>query len=168
MNPAAGSFTVTPRLQRHFATFAAAPPAGDAARGMLSALLVGHLQAPGFSDALRALGPKLADATVDLHAAVTAAFVPSAVRFHYVFTLRELFAVAGGLLRMTPAAFGAHPVKAVRLWVHECERVYGDRLMDEPDAATFARLRAAATKQHFEALGLVSSAIHTVAPVAAQ
>jgi dynein heavy chain len=80
----------------------------------------------------------------------------SAVRFHYVFTLRELSAVVGGLLRMTPGAFGAHPLKAARLWAHECERVYADRLVTDADVATFSALRAAVVKKHLAALGVVS------------
>jgi dynein heavy chain len=76
MNPTAGSFTVTPRLQRHFATFGVGAPAADAARGVFWALLGGHLAGAGFSEEVRAVGKRLVDAAVDLHAAVVNAFVP--------------------------------------------------------------------------------------------
>lgn len=65
------------------------------------------------------------------------------------FNLRELSAVAMGLCRMTPVAF-REPLIAVRLWVHECERVLGDRLVSEVDQAQFQEMRVAATRKYFE------------------
>ena len=45
----------------------------------------------------------------------------------------------------------------VRLWVHECERVLGDRLVSEADGARFAEFRSQITRKHFEDLPLVSN-----------
>ncbi len=148
LNPGAGSFAVSPRLQRHFATFVVAPPAPEAARALAEALLAGHLAAAPFGPALRALAPALAAAAADLHAAVAAGFTPTAACWQYAFTLRDLAAVVAGMLRMTPAAFADQPLKAARLWAHEAERVYADRLLDDADAARFFEMRAAAARRH--------------------
>jgi dynein heavy chain len=40
----------------------------------------------------------------------------------------------------------------VRLWIHECERVFRDRLVSDADAAKFDEFRAAATRKYFEEL----------------
>ena len=148
MNPTSGSFTISGRLQRHFATFFVPSPPSETAVSMFSALVQGHLAGPEWSDEMKKLGPALVEASVDLHKAVVHTFIPSAVRFHYIFTLREVAAVISGLLRMTPSAFGARPLKAARLWAHECERVYADRLTSDADLATFDKLKGAAARRH--------------------
>jgi len=37
----------------------------------------------------------------------------------------------------TPANFRGQPEKLARLWVHECNRVYQDRLLFDKDIETF-------------------------------
>lgn len=54
-----------------------------------------------------------------------------------------------------PARAPAYPLQVVRLWVHECERVMGDRLVSEADGARFAEFRGQVTRKHFEDLPLV-------------
>lgn len=46
--------------------------------------------------------------------------------------------VCQGLLFSTPECLKT-PVDLVRLWLHEAERVYGDKLVDEKDQTTFGR-----------------------------
>jgi dynein heavy chain len=50
----------------------------------------GHLESADFEAPIKRLGAKLIDAALDLHAAVANSFLPSAVKFHYQFNLREL------------------------------------------------------------------------------
>ena len=57
---------------------------------MYSSLLNGRLEEGGFAPAVRNLGPRLVDATIELHRNVMQGFLPSAVKFHYQFNLREL------------------------------------------------------------------------------
>lgn len=53
-----------------------------------------------------------------------------------------------GLCRMTAAQF-KDAVSCVRLWIHECERVFADRLISEADIAKFTDLRVNTTKKFF-------------------
>ena len=57
---------------------------------MYSSLLNGKLESGGFATPIRQLGGQLVDATIDLHRNVMQGFLPSAVKFHYQFNLREL------------------------------------------------------------------------------
>ena len=45
MNPTAGSFTITERLQRHFSTFTVAMPTEADQRAIYGSILTGHLEA---------------------------------------------------------------------------------------------------------------------------
>lgn len=147
MNPTAGSFNITPRMQRHFATFAVQMPPADIVRSIYLALVDGHLSGR-FTPDVAKLSSKLVDATLELHRLVTSQFVTSAVKFHYQFNLRDLSSLAQGLCRMLPEVF-TQPVDAVRLWVHETERVYLDRMISAADMAGFTELRRGVTKRYF-------------------
>ena len=149
MNPTAGSFTITPRMQRHFVTLAVAMPGADVVRAIFSAIVEGAVAAAGLDEPVARLAPRLVEATIELHRVVMHNFLPSAVKFHYQFNLREMANVVAGLCRMTKAEYRA-PLAAARLWVHECERVFRDRLVSDADAAKFDELRAGVAKRHFE------------------
>ena len=53
----------------------------------------GHLQQQGFDPEVIKLSGKLVDATIELHRHVMNNFLPSAVKFHYQFNLRELSSI---------------------------------------------------------------------------
>ena len=54
-----------------------------------------------------------------------------------------------GLLRMTKDNFKS-TTKVARLWVHECERVFRDRLVNEHDLAKYDDMLSAALKTWFK------------------
>ena len=53
----------------------------------------GHLQQQSFDSEVIKLSGKLVDATIELHRHVMNNFLPSAVKFHYQFNLRELSSI---------------------------------------------------------------------------
>ena len=88
MNPTAGSFQITPRMQRHFVTFGVMMPGPEIVRSIYSQMIDGHLS--DFEPEVARLSSKLTDATIELHKHVMNNFLPSAVKFHYQFNLRDL------------------------------------------------------------------------------
>lgn len=42
------------------------------------------------------------------------------------------------------------PLDLVRLWLHEAERVYGDKMVDEKDQEALRRVTIASTKKFFD------------------
>lgn len=89
MNPTAGSFNITPRMQRHFVTFAVQMPGAEIVRSIYFQIVDGHLQ-QGFDNDVVKLSAKLVDSSIELHRTVMNNFLPSAVKFHYQFNLREM------------------------------------------------------------------------------
>ncbi|KFM23536.1 Dynein beta chain, flagellar outer arm [Auxenochlorella protothecoides] len=102
MDPAAGSGCITPRLQRHFATFAVTCPAPASAQSIFIQLTKPHFSGGFKKPVLEAVSGPLATAMVDLHAAVQSSLLPNSVKFHYNFNLRELVGVARGMRLASP------------------------------------------------------------------
>ena len=137
MNPTAGSFTITERLQRHFATFTVAMPTEADQRAIYGSILSGHLEA--FDASISAMHGPLVDMTMDLLSLMIAKFLPSAVKFVYNWNLRELDNVFNGLTRMNPDHYHT-PLQCMRLYIHEINRTFSDRLNDEADLNKFREL----------------------------
>ncbi len=123
MNPTAGSFTINPRLQRHFVTFAVSFPSQDSLFTIYNAILSDHLDASGnkFPFLVRKMCSNIVQATLQLHTKVSLVFMPTAVKFHYIFNLRDLSNVFQGLLFATNDCVST-PTEIVRLWCHETHR----------------------------------------------
>ena len=147
MNPTAGSFNITPRMQRHFATFAVQMPSKAVISTMFAQIIDGHLK--NFDPDISKYAQKVADASIELHNLVANTFLPSAVKFHYQWNLRELSNITQGICRTLPE-FYTNPADLVRLWIHECERVFSDRMTLISDIEKFDNMRVTVTKKYFE------------------
>ncbi|KAF5274393.1 hypothetical protein FQA39_LY07273 [Lamprigera yunnana] len=150
MNPTAGSFTIDPRLQRHFCVFAISFPTQDACFHIYSSILRQHLTAT-----INKFPPEIADqsefvvnAALNLHDKVAQTFLPTAIKFHYTFNLRDLSNVFQGMLFTNGEAVNSK-VFIIRLWMHESYRVYGDRLVDRKDQDVFQKLMLESLKKCF-------------------
>ncbi|XP_071429942.1 dynein axonemal heavy chain 17 isoform X2 [Pithys albifrons albifrons] len=151
MNPTAGSFTIDSRLQRHFCILAVSFPSWETLQTVYGTILKQHLARQQVPLALQKMQPQLVAAALALHKRVASTFLPTAIKFHYLFNLRDLSNIFQGLLFSTPECLKS-PVDLVRLWLHEAERVYGDKLVDEQDQASFRKLLADTCKASFQDL----------------
>ncbi len=134
MNPSAGSFQISERVQRYFSVLACGMPNGEDLSNIFISILDGHLQS--FVPAVEALLDSLVQATIFLHNRVSEKFLPSAVKFVYNWNMREYANVFQGICRSDPKVITT-PIQMCRLWVHECSRVFCDRLLDETDISRF-------------------------------
>lgn len=66
---------------------------------------------------------------MDLYYTIIERLPRTPVKFHYIFNLRDLSRVYEGLLQSTIDKFDSK-AKFIRLWRHECMRVFADRLID--------------------------------------
>ncbi|CAI9163741.1 unnamed protein product [Rangifer tarandus platyrhynchus] len=152
MNPTSGSFTIDPRLQRHFCVFAVSFPGQEALTSIYSTILTQHLSYRSAPLVVQRMSSHLVASALALHQKVTSTFLPTAIKFHYVFNLRDLSNIFQGLLFST-AEILKLPLDLVRLWLHEAERVYGDKMVDEKDQDMLRRVTITSTKKFFDDLG---------------
>lgn len=78
---------------------------------------------------------------------VSNAFRKTAANFHYEFNMRHLTNVFEGLLKAHPKNF-VQGEQLVHLWLHESERVYGDRLVSLA-RSYYARFATAITREEY-------------------
>ncbi|NWT53909.1 DYH9 protein, partial [Erythrocercus mccallii] len=149
MNPTAGSFTINPRLQRHFCVFALSNPDQDSLARIYSTILVQHLASGNFSQAVQKSAQQLIALALGLHRKVAATFLPTAVKFHYVFNLRDFSNIFQGLLFSTPECL-KQPQDLVKLYLHESNRVYRDRMAEEMDCDTFDKIQREMVKKCYD------------------
>ncbi|RLU18201.1 hypothetical protein DMN91_008557 [Ooceraea biroi] len=151
MNPTAGSFTINPRLQRHFAVFAVSFPNMDSLTTIYASILSQHFAnvEHRFPLNVTELCPNIVQATIQLHHRCGQMFLPTAVKFHYIFNLRELSNCFQGLLFSGNECLQT-PIDLIRLWMHETQRVYGDKLTDEKDIESFSKLQLDILKKNVE------------------
>jgi dynein heavy chain len=156
MNPSAGCFFVNPRLQRHFCTFAVSMPSPTSLLTIYETFLEGHLKAGGFEAPVAALSGNIIKAALALHTTISNTFRKTAANFHYEFNIRHLANVFQGLLMSQGDVFAGEdgPPKFVRLWLHESQRVYGDRLVNAEDLANYQKIAQAQTKKLFPTINV--------------
>ncbi|XP_075982942.1 dynein beta chain, ciliary-like [Anticarsia gemmatalis] len=151
MNPTSGSFTIDSRLQRHFCTFAVSFPGLDACHHIYKQILTQHLNNPlnKFSIQVQRYAEVLVGTALALHNKLSSTFLPTAIKFHYMFNLRDLSNIFQGILFTTGDAIKGSS-ELIRLWMHEATRVYSDKLVDSSDNDTFAKLIADTIKKNCE------------------
>nr|XP_043887070.1 dynein axonemal heavy chain 11 [Solea senegalensis] len=151
MNPTAGSFSINPRLQRHFSVFAVHFPGAEALATIFSSILSAHFLQGGFSYGVSRSVGTLIQAAICLHQKISQNFLPTAIRFHYIFNLRDLSNIFQGIMFALPECI-RYPMDLVHLWLHESSRVYSDKLMDEKDVELFNKILLDTGKRFFEGI----------------
>ncbi|XP_056152723.1 LOW QUALITY PROTEIN: dynein heavy chain 9, axonemal [Lampris incognitus] len=149
MNPTAGSFTINPRLQRHFSVFALSFPGAEALITIYTSILTQHLRKGGFSTAVEKSCLTLVQLALALHHRLAACFLPTAVKFHYIFNLRDLSNIFQGILFCSRECLKS-PMDLLKIYLHESNRVYRDKLVEERDFQAFDKLQEDTVKKFYE------------------
>jgi dynein heavy chain, axonemal len=110
--------------------------------------LTQHYEGLGFTSEVRECSGPLLQATLVLYKEMQKRFLPSAVRFHYGFTTRDLASLVNGLLLATPGLYRSS-LGVLRLWYHESTRVFSDRLITPLENTQCAALIQDVARRHF-------------------
>ena len=136
-NPKAGSFKIDLRLQRHFTALAASEPKQEIITDIYVKILKNHLTNFKFrsNESVEKVAEYIITASCQLLERIRKGekcFTPSASKFHYQWNLREISRVIEGVLR-TNNSFHKDVDQVYKLWLHECNRVFRDRLIYAED-----------------------------------
>lgn len=84
--------------------------------------------------------------TVFLAIANNAQFMPTARKFHYQFNLRDFSKIIQNLTLAQANLYKNDPLGVVRMWAHECHRVWRDRLITDSDVEMYMGFMANGVK----------------------
>jgi dynein heavy chain len=127
---AAGNNRVDPRVVTLFSVFNVTSPSRDATEKIYTQILERH--ADEFVDDIKAVVPKITQATMSLYYQIIEKLPRTPVKFHYIFNLRDLSRIYEGLLQSAVDKFDTKE-KFIRLWRNESMRVFADRLINITD-----------------------------------
>ncbi|CAH2103550.1 unnamed protein product [Euphydryas editha] len=145
--PGGGRNPLTGRFVRHFAMFYISAPNADAMKTIFKAILSGHME--DFVTEVSVLGDSIVNAAVEVYLKICSELLPTPAKSHYVFNLRDLSKSMQGVLQAN-AAYMRSPQAMLRLFYHECLRVFHDRLINIEDKSYFYHLMNTVCQKNFQ------------------
>ncbi|CAM9172851.1 unnamed protein product [Hapterophycus canaliculatus] len=137
-HPGAGKNDIPNRLKRHFFIFNMIVPPEESINAIYGQMMEGRFPAQERRSTFHIFSQRLPAATTSLWRWMRAKMLPSPSKFHYTFNMRELSRVFQGLLRAPKESIQTE-VCLMKLWRHECCRVFADKLTTLEDKAAFQK-----------------------------
>ena len=134
--PGGGRQHVTNRFLRHF-NIVSFPEMDDESVMLIfeTVMMKGRLATVSLSQDVMEIIPQIISATTSLFHFVCKSFLPTPNHVHYVFNLRDITKVFTLIYNIEPRIITT-PINMIKLWCHECIRVFRDRLICVADRNT--------------------------------
>ncbi|XP_053613118.1 dynein axonemal heavy chain 2 isoform X1 [Plodia interpunctella] len=145
--PGGARSPLPPRLLSCFHPFYLTPPTHSQLVKIFGTMLSQHLME--FDEETKTVGKVVLVATIDMFNNIVAKLLPTPSKMHYLFNLRDISKIFQGLLRSNKD-YTNTKARFLRLWIHECFRVFGDRLTEEKDRDWFMNQVGDMLGKHFE------------------
>ena len=143
--PGGGRSPVTGRFTRHFNVLCM-PPASDSALTVIfTSILSGFLAK--FEPEIQKMAAGVVAATIEVYVKISQELLPTPAKFHYTFNLRDISKVFQGILMVRPRKCSASDTFC-KLWVHETQRIFYDRLINQDDQLWFQKLIVELCSRH--------------------
>ncbi|XP_074520194.1 dynein axonemal heavy chain 6 [Halichoeres trimaculatus] len=144
--PGGGRNPVTARFMRHFSMLCLPTPSENSLKQIFKAILNGFLGE--FSQAVKDCAGQIVDAAVEIYQRLSIDLLPTPAKSHYVFNLRDLSKCFQGILQCEPSQI-REKNQIFRLFCHECQRVFHDRLINNQDKTYFHAIICDMSSKHF-------------------
>jgi len=146
--PGGGRNFLPPRFHSKFHSVNFTFPDENSVKRIFSTLV--NMKLSSFNDEVKPLGDLMTTATIDIYNTISAELLPTPLKSHYVFNMRDLSRVFQGVLRADQQFIDSKDAMT-RLWMHECFRVFSDRLVDDEDREWFRKLAEQKLNDIFQA-----------------
>ncbi|XP_050552040.1 dynein axonemal heavy chain 1 isoform X3 [Spodoptera frugiperda] len=137
--PGGGRNPVTMRLMRHFHYISFTEMEYSSKYGIFDTILKSWTRNFDPTKAINLKEGPFLKASLDIFSALVEELLPTPTKSHYTFNLRDLSKVFQGILMMDPKSV-TDVDDVIRLWYHEHQRVYQDRLVNDTDRRWFTDL----------------------------
>lgn len=148
MNAIGGRNFIFPRFYRHAFIVAIDAIELTTAQCIFTSMSEWHF-AHGYSDKIVMLTKCVALALCAVHDQMSATLRPTPLKFHYLFSLRDVWRVFQGISLVPPKKLTSQE-KLIRLWAHETYRVYADRFTSTDDNDRLLKTMNATCKENFK------------------
>lgn len=146
--PGGGRNPVTNRLLRHFNIIAFAEMSSKSVMRIFTSIL-SAFAGKYFNAAVQGATANVVAATVEIYDRIRTDLLPTPSKSHYTFNLRDMAKVIQGAMRADSKSVTTVP-HVVQLWLHECARVFGDRLINDADHDWFRSSQNALLGKFFD------------------
>ncbi|KAK9865923.1 hypothetical protein WJX84_001850 [Apatococcus fuscideae] len=167
VQPGGGKNDIPNRLKRHFAIFNVPLPSVAAINNIFESLVKGRFDPDIYEKEVVDVAAKLVPMTIALWNKVQGKMLPTPAKFHYLFNMRELSKVFQGVIlasqdrfrRNSPLGtplppFGGNVTTPqgylLGLWMHECQRVFADKMVSLEDKSWIDSAVKDLCKQNFQ------------------
>jgi dynein heavy chain len=150
--PGDGRNSISSRYIRHFNVIYIEPYADDSLKYIFQTVLDWFFAAknvPPFPAPVQGLKEALVANTITIYNETIKAFKPTPAKAHYSYNLRDVSKVFQGLSQSTAKSVNTEDLM-IKLWAHECSRVFQDRLVSDEDRDKFQAILIAITKEKFK------------------
>lgn len=158
-HPGGGRNPVTSRFTRHFNLINFVEMDHPSLKLIFSTILGNFLTK--FPSEISSLTQSVVEASISVYDTIRNELLPTPNKSHYTFNLRDLSKVVTGLLSADIKTVTL-PNDFTRLWIHECMRVFQDRLVDNVDKNWFKKLLVSTLQ---EKLNVSWEEVVTVEPI---
>jgi dynein heavy chain len=130
--PSTGKNMITRRFLRHFYILYTEPFDKKSLGTIFSSILDWYfLGLKGkLPSNIIALKDQVVEGTIQVYTRVSAKLLPTPKKSHYMYNLRDISRVIQGVTMANFRSF-SDPNDLIKLWAHECMRVFSDRLIDK-------------------------------------
>ncbi|KXS21750.1 hypothetical protein M427DRAFT_107149 [Gonapodya prolifera JEL478] len=135
--PGGGRNPVTRRMTRHFNTISFVEMEHPSLHRIFGTILASFLQK--FTPEVQTLTSSIVNGSMRIYDTIRSELLPTPLKSHYTFNLRDLAKIFQGLLNADNKTV-TQESDLIRLWAHECLRVFSDRLVDASDRSWFMDL----------------------------
>ncbi|OMJ74343.1 hypothetical protein SteCoe_26764 [Stentor coeruleus] len=133
--PGGGRNDMSARFMRHFNIIGLPEPSFKTLGKIFGSLLSGFLDS-SFPDIVKKTSEAVVNSTIEIYFRIITTLKPTPTKFHYMFNLRDVSKVFQGILMASPKSL-PNSDQMAKLWIHECCRVFHDRLINNEDTRWF-------------------------------
>ncbi|XP_028414460.1 dynein heavy chain 6, axonemal-like [Dendronephthya gigantea] len=144
--PGGGRNPVTPRFIRHFSMFSIPTSAEHTLKHIFKSIVSGFLTE--FPNEVRTAAEAIVASSVEIYMRMSTDLLPTPAKSHYIFNLRDLSKCIQGVLQADPGTVRDYS-QIFRLFCHEAQRVFHDRLINHEDKKYFNTILSEMSQKHF-------------------
>ena len=142
MQPPEGAKKITNRYVRHYNVLYVEPYSDESLNKIFKNVMDWLFASSGkltYNASVKSCQTGIVAATISTYQEMQARFKPTPAKSHYTYNLRDVSKVFQGIAKTDPRAM-SEDKDMIKLWAHECMRVFQDRLISVEDRDAFEEM----------------------------